>query len=184
VSPLDFQFTGAVKQFFPLSDDLSLLWGLSTATGPNASGHRNYTNIFGTDVYLKYRPTTVASTTVLALQAELLYRRRQVPDDVLSDFNGYAQTSWRFSKRWATAARYEFGTPARDLDGRIAPDPLDPDWSEPRQRISANVTFWPTEFSRLRLQAATDRVGWRDEPDYSITLAFEAVMGAHGAHTF
>lgn len=184
VSPLDFQFTGAVKQFFPLSEDLSLLWGLSSATGPNASGYRNYTNVFGTDVYLKYRPTTVASNTVLSLQAEVLYRRRQVPEDVLSDFTGYAQALWRFSKRWATAARYEFGTPARDRDGRIAPDPLDADWTAHRQRLSANLSFWPTEFSRLRLQAATDRVGWRDAPDYSVFLNLEAVMGAHGAHSF
>lgn len=184
VSPLDFQFTGAVKQFFPLSDDLSLLWGLSSAAGPNPTGYRNYTNVFGTDLYLKYRPTTVASSTVLSLQAELLYRRRQVPDDVLSDFNGYAQVLWRFSKRWATAARYELGTAARGQDGRIANDPLDPEWTDTSQRISASLTFWPTEFSRLRLQAATDRAGWRDERDYSAFLTLEAVVGAHGAHTF
>lgn len=184
VTPLDFQFTGAVKQFFPLSNDLSLLWGLSSATGPNATGHRNYTNVFGTDVYLKYRPTTVASDTIVSLQAELLYRRRQVPDDVLSDYNGYAQVLWRFAKRWATAARYEFGTAAHDQNGLIATDPLDPEWTATRQRISASLTFWPTEFSRLRLQAATDRAGWRDQPDYSAFLTLEAVVGAHGAHSF
>jgi hypothetical protein len=184
VSPLDFEFTGAVKQFFPLSDDLSLLWGLSSATGPNATGYRNYTNVFGTDLYLKYRPTTVASDTVISLQAELLYRRRQVPGDVLSDVNGYAQVLWRFAKRWATAARYELGTAAHNQDGRVANDPLDPEWTATRQRISASLTFWPTEFSRLRLQAATDRAGWRDERDYSAFLTLEAVVGAHGAHSF
>ncbi len=184
VSPFDFQFTGAVKQFFPFSEDLSLLWGLSAATGPNASGHRNRSDVFGTDLYLKYRPTSVASATVLSLQAELLWRRRQVPDDLLTDFGAYAQTHWRFARRWATNLRYEFGTPARDPDGRITNDPLDPEWTATRQRISANLTYWPTEFSRLRLQAATDRVGWRDEPDYSAFLTLEAVMGAHGAHAF
>jgi hypothetical protein len=184
VTPLDFQFTGAVKQFFELSDDLSLMWGLSSAAGPNPTGYRNYTNVFGTDVYLKYRPTTVASNTIVSLQAELLYRRRQVPGDLLSDYNGYAQVLWRFTQRLAVAARYEFGTAARGQDGRLANDPLDPDWTRMRQRISANLTFWPTEFSRLRLQAATDRANWRDERDYSAFLTFEAVVGAHGAHTF
>lgn len=184
VSPLDFQFTGAVKQFFPMSDDLSLLWGLSSATGPNPTGYRNYTNVFGTDVYLKYRPTTVASSTIVSLQAELLYRRRQVPDDVLTDYNGYAQVLWRFAQRWAAAARYEFGTAAHGQDGHVANDPLDPEWTDTRQRISASLTFWPTEFSRLRLQAATDRANWRDERDYSAFLTVEAVVGAHGAHAF
>jgi hypothetical protein len=183
-SPLDFQFTGAVKQFFPLSDDLSLLWGLSSATGPNPSGDHNFTEVLGTDLYLKYRPTTVASDTIVALQTEVLYRRRQVPQDALTDVNGYAQVLWRFSKRWATAARYEFGTPAHGKDGQVADDPLDPEWTSTRQRISANLTFWPTEFSRLRLQTATDRARWRNQADYSVFLSLEAVVGAHGAHAF
>jgi hypothetical protein len=120
----------------------------------------------------------------VSLQAELLYRRRQVPEDVLSDFSGYGQLFWRFDQRWATAARYELGTPARELGGSVGNDPLDPEWTDNRQRISANVTFWPTEFSRLRLQGATDLVGWRERPDYSVFLALEVVMGAHGAHAF
>ncbi|NNB84567.1 zinc-regulated TonB-dependent outer membrane receptor [Corallococcus exiguus] len=184
LSPLDFQLTGAVKQFFPLSDDLSLLWGLSVATGPNPTGYRNYTSIYGTDVYLKFRPITSQSSQQWVFQAEVLYRRRQVPEDVLSDWGGYAQTVWRFSNRWATGVRYEFGSAAKTLEGRVANDPLDPEWISDRQRITASVTFWPTEFSRLRLQAATDRVGWRESPDYSAFLALEVVTGAHGAHAF
>ena len=183
-SPFDFQFTGMVKQFFPLSDDLSLLWGLSAADGPNPTGYRNRTDVFGTDVYLKYRPLSGNSFTTVALQAELLYRRRQVPQDVLSDLNGYAQLSWRFDQRWAVAGRYELGTPAYRRNGAVADDPLDAEWTDNRQRLSANVTFWPTEFSRLRLQGATDLAGWRERPDSSVFLALEVVMGAHGAHAF
>ncbi|WNG38310.1 zinc-regulated TonB-dependent outer membrane receptor [Archangium violaceum] len=183
-SPLDFQFTGAVKQFFPLSDDLSLLWGLSAANGPNPTGYQNRTDVFGTDVYLKYRPVSGGSTTQVTLQGEIFYRRRQAPQDVLSDFNGYGQVLWRFAQRWAVAGRYEFGSPTRNQGGSLADDPLDPEWTANRQRLSANVTFWPTEFSRLRLQGATDRIGWRDRPDYSVFLALEVVMGAHGAHSF
>jgi hypothetical protein len=184
LSPLDLQLTGAAKQFFALSDDWSLLWGLSAATGPNPTGHRNRTDVFGTDVYLKYRPVSGGSFTAVALQAEVLYRRRQVPEDLLSDFGGYGQLSWRFAQRWGTAARYEFGTPAHDEHGHVANDPLDPEWTEPRQRVSANITFWPTEFSRLRLQGAADVVGWRERTDYSAFLNFEVVVGAHGAHAF
>ncbi|NMO18994.1 zinc-regulated TonB-dependent outer membrane receptor [Pyxidicoccus fallax] len=185
LSPLDLQALGAVKQFFPLTDDLSLMWGLSAATGPNPTGYRNRTDIFGTDIYLRYRPITDGGNpTLITFTAEGYYRRRQVPDDVLTDFNTYAQAAWRFDQRWATALRYELGTPARGENGAEVTDPLDPDWTEDRQRISANVTFWPTEFSRLRLQGATDRVGWRESPDYSVFLALELVTGAHGAHAF
>lgn len=184
LSPLDLQLTGVVKQFFPLSDNLSLMWGLSAATGPNATGYRNRSDVYGTDVYLRYRPITESSTTLVTLQTEVFYRRRQVPGDVLTDVNAYTQAAWRFSQRWATALRYELGTPAKGEDGAAVTDPLDPDWTEDRHRVSANVTFWPTEFSRIRLQGATDRAGWRESPDYSVFLALELVTGAHGAHAF
>ncbi|MFY0578812.1 hypothetical protein ACN28S_35110 [Cystobacter fuscus] len=98
-SPFDFQFTGAVKQFFPLGDELSLVWGLSAADGPTPTGYRNRADVFGTDVYLKYRPLAGGSSTIVALQGELFYRRRQVPQDVLSDLSGYGQVLWRFSQR-------------------------------------------------------------------------------------
>ena len=71
-SPLDFQSTLAVKQFFQLGADLSLLWGLSAATGPNSTGHGNRTDVFGTDLYLKFRPITYGSYTVISLQSEWL----------------------------------------------------------------------------------------------------------------
>ncbi|HET9451180.1 MAG TPA: zinc-regulated TonB-dependent outer membrane receptor [Aggregicoccus sp.] len=182
-SPLDFQFTGVLKQFFPFGDDLSLLWGLSAASGPNATGHRNRTDVYGTDVYLRYRPTAAGSQSILTWQTELFYRRRQVPDSVLTDLSGYSQLAWRFTKRWGVAARYELGTAAEDSDGHRE-DPLDPEWTEARQRVSANLTFWPSEFSRLRLQGARDHAGWRDAADYSAFLSLEVVVGAHGAHRF
>lgn len=183
-SPLDLQSTVAVKQFFPLGHDLSFAWGLSGASGPNPTGIGNRTEVYGTDVYLKYRPVTRETGREVALQAEVLHRRRQVPGDVLADWNGYAQLVGRVAPRWGLAARYELGTPARGLDGEVAEDPLDPEWDALRQRVSANVTFWPTEFSRLRLQGHSDLVGWRDAPDWAAMLAFEFSVGAHGAHAF
>ncbi|MBF5041278.1 zinc-regulated TonB-dependent outer membrane receptor [Aggregicoccus sp. 17bor-14] len=189
----DFQFTGAVKQFFSLSDDLSLLWGLSAANGPNPAGDpteanpvasHTRTQVYGTDLYLRYRPTTQGNQTTVTWQTELLYRHRDLVGDSLHDYDGYSQLAWHFNRRWAVAGRYELGTAAKNAAGQVVEDPLDPEWTKLRQRISTNVTYYPTEFSRLRLQGATDRAGWRDSPDYSLFLAFEVVVGAHGAHTF
>ena len=158
-SPLDFQGTLAVKQFFELGDDWSLLWGLSAANGPNATGHDNRTDIYGTDVYLKYRPISEGSYTIVALQAEWLMRRRQVPDDLMWDHGGYVYGFWRFSKRWGVAARYELGAASRDEDGDRVGDDLDPQWVDDRHRVSASATLWPTEFSRVRLQGSVDAPG-------------------------
>lgn len=179
--PLDLQYAGAVKQFFPASDDVSILWGLSAATGPNASGDGTRTDIYGTDLYVKFRPISdPANPTIVSLEAEVFYRRRGLPDARLEDVNAFAQLFWRFSPRWGVAARYEVGT--GDLAGSGVEDPLDPEWGELRQRVSANLTFWPTEFSRVRLQGRTGTGG--GAPDHAVMLSFEFSVGAHGAHAF
>jgi len=174
--PGDFEYVLAAKQFFPLSDDWSLMWGLSAALGPNPTGMDNRSEIYGTDVYLKYRPITHGSYTIVALEAEWLLRRRQVPEDVLQDHGMYASLFWRFAQRWAVATRYEY---VSGVNG----DPLDPEWNGLRQRVSGNITFWPTEFSRLRLQYDHDHPEWRDGY-HALMLAFEFAVGAHGAHKF
>ncbi len=182
-SPFDLQLTFALKQFFELSDDLSLAWGLSAATAPNPTAVGNRSDIYGTDLYLKYRPLSNASFTIVSLQAEVLYRRRQVPEDLLSDVGGYAYLFWRFQPRWAAGARYEYGSVARGRTG-IADDYLDPFWTADRHRVSANLTFWPTEFSRIRLQGSRDALGWQAQPNWAVFLTAEFSVGAHGAHAF
>ncbi|MCB9741413.1 MAG: zinc-regulated TonB-dependent outer membrane receptor [Alphaproteobacteria bacterium] len=183
-SPADLQTTAALKQFFPLSDNWSLMTGLSYAVGPNASGRDNHSEVYGGDLYLRYRPISAGSWTIVSLTSEWMLRRRQISGDVLSDVNSYTQLFWQFARRWAVAARYELGTAPWDLSGEVALDPLDPSWTDLRQRTSANVTFWPTEFSRLRLQTAADMHSGRRTPDLSVFLACEFVVGAHGAHKF
>jgi hypothetical protein len=182
--PFDLQLTAALRQFFPLSDDLSLLWGLSSAFGPNPTGYHNRTDLFGTDLYLKYRPLSEGSHTVVALQAEAIARRREIPSDTLKDVGGYAQLLYRFAQRWAISARGEYGSPIWDHDGHVATDYLEPLWEGHRHRESVALTFWPTEFSRLRLQGSRDATSGGDPTIWATMLALEVLAGAHGAHAF
>ena len=131
-------------------------------------------------MYLKYRPISRQSHTIVSLQAEGITRRRQSagPDGAtLVDTGLYGQLFWRFAQRWATAARYDYVTGAPG-------DPLDPEWVSERQRVAADVTFYPTEFSRLRLQGSADLPAYRPDPIYAAFLALEVAVGAHGAHPF
>lgn len=180
----DLQSTLALKQFFPLSSDWSLYWGLSYAGGPNPTGSTNRTEIYGTDLYLRFFPASSASNQQLTLTLEVVERRRQVPDDIWIDHTGYAAVSHHFAPRWGWAARHELGLGARTAAGEVPVDTLDPAWTGPRHRSSANVTFWPTEFSRLRLQGQRDQVRWEAQTEYAGFLAVEFVTGAHGAHKF
>jgi hypothetical protein len=183
-TPLDVQATLAVKEFFELSHDWSLSTGQSVATGPNGTGHDNRSDVYGVDIYIKYRPITYGSHTIVSLQTEWFYRRRQIPEHVLSDLSGYAYVLWRFAQRWTTAARYEYGSPARDEDGLAMGDILDPEWTTARHRVAANITFLPTEFSRLRAQLSVDVPRWIADPIVAAFFALELSVGAHGAHKF
>lgn len=173
----DVLVTAALKQFFPFNGDWSLAWGLSGQTGPNPTGNGNRSAILGSDLYLRYRPVASAVRTAVSLQVEAMYRSRQVPDDHLDDWGTYAQLLWNINLRWAVGARYEYVTGVLD-------DPLDPEWTEDRQRIAAQVTFYPSHFSRLRVQIAEDRPQWREAPIRAVMFGLETLIGAHGAHTF
>jgi hypothetical protein len=176
-SPADLQYTTAIKQFFPLSDHWSLSWGLSGAFGPNPTGRGNRSDIYGTDLYLKWRPITAAGDLrQVSYQTELLHRRRQIPGGLLADHGLYQYLIWRFAQRWDTGVRHEWVSGLPD-------DPLDPDWTSNRQRFSGQLTFFPTEFSRLRAQVNHDRPGWTD-PYWGAFFAVELSIGAHGAHAF
>jgi hypothetical protein len=181
--PQDLLLLAAAKQFFPLSDDWSLAWGLSGAFGPNPSGPGNRSAVYGSDVYLKYRPITAQSPLVLSLTSEWFYRRRQVPDDIVQDVSSYTELFLRFAQRWAAAARYEHGTPAFGSSGARVIDPLDPDWTASRQRVALALTHYPSEFSRFRLQVSRDMPAWRT-PIWAGFLTAELAIGAHGAHAF
>lgn len=172
----DLLYTTALKQFFDLHQDWGLLWGLSAQFGPNSTGFENRSEIYGTDLTLRYRPVDSVDRNALTLQIEAMLRRRQVPRDVLQDFGGYAQLIWQVNPRWETGARYEF---VSGLDA----DPIDPEWIDDRQRVSTQLTFYPSHFSRLRLQGAWDQAG-TDDNVFAVMLGLEVLAGAHGAHEY
>jgi hypothetical protein len=159
-----------------------MAWGLSGAFGPNAAGSDTNTQVYGTDIYLKYRPITERDPPVVSLQTEWLYRRRELAAGALHDFGGYAELSYRFSKRWSAAGRGEYGSPAYEGNFAVAPDPLDPEWTRSRTRASLALTHYPTEFSRFRLQGSRD--AGLGEAVWAGFLTAEVAIGAHGAHKF
>ncbi|MBM3260441.1 MAG: zinc-regulated TonB-dependent outer membrane receptor [Candidatus Sericytochromatia bacterium] len=175
-TPLDLLATGAVKQFFPLSRDWSLSAGISGATGPSALGARDRADLFGTDLYLRYRPLEAGDPTVVTVLLEGARRRRQGPGLLLEDTGWNLSAVWRFDFRWGVGLRHE------EVSG-LPGDPLDPAWLDMRRRTSAQITFWPSEFSRIRGQVSRDE-GAGQAVGHAAMLAIETVIGAHGSHAF
>jgi hypothetical protein len=173
----DFLYTLALEQFFPFDEDWSLYFGLSTQLGPNSTGNDNRTEIYGTDLYLRWRPVASTTREALSLQIEGLLRARQIPRDSLVDWGMYAQLVYEFALRWEVGARFEA---VSGVEG----DPLDPEWTELRTRTAVQATFYPSHFSRVRLQGSWDHPTYLEEDVFSVFLNLEVLAGAHGAHEY
>ena len=178
--PEDFLYTVALKQFWDLSDDVALNFGLSLQLGPNSSGLGNRTAIAGADLFLRWKPAGTSSREAVDLTVEALFRSRELPGRVAQDAGGYAELRWQIDAEWALAARHEMVSGLED--GGV--DPMDPEWTGLRQRTAAALDFWPSHFSRLRLQLGADMPSWEDDPGFMAMLGLEVVIGAHGAHAY
>ena len=180
--PEDLLYTLAVKQFFPLGEDWSLAWGLSAQLGPNPTGPDNRSELYGTDLYLRWRRADDPDRMALSITVEALARTRQVPGAVLQDWGVVAEAVWSIDPNWELGARYDYLSPVGDVLGDGA-DWLDDGWAGDRHRGSLQATWLPSHFARLRAQANADVPGDRD-PIWGLMLALELVIGAHGPHSY
>ncbi|MBC7690707.1 MAG: zinc-regulated TonB-dependent outer membrane receptor [Methylotenera sp.] len=177
------------NNFFGLSEMLSLNVGASYLKGPNSSpGKRSNTQIVGGDVFLKYR--NPSSLSYVSLQAEVLKRYFRNTDETLQDQGAYVQLSYRVREpfeRWVAGLRYDWVGARAVGSPNTSPDDQTPagdrDLSR-RFRLSPVVTFFPSEFSKLRAQYDYDRPDRFGKAQQVVTLQLEFVMGAHGAHKF
>ena len=99
-----------------------------------------------------------------------------LPHENLYDFGFYAQAVYGFTLRWVAGLRGEW---VSSDEGAFKPDPN----REERIRFSPDLTFYPTEFSKIRLQYNFDQGQIRSD-DSSVWLQFEFLLGSHGAHKF
>jgi hypothetical protein len=172
-----------------LTDTQVLLVGASGAFGPNSSGPDANTQIYGADVYWKWKSSTAQQGfPFVSSQTEVLCRRYEaagrvsaddpavtLPPERLSDRGVYSQLLWGIKPRWVAGLRGDFASG----DGAAFDSQLRTD----RSRLSPNLTWYPTEFSKLRLQYNYDhREGIGS--DHSVWLQFEFVLGAHASHKF
>lgn len=189
----DLLSVGRALTSFDLTERLTLNFGVSIANGPNSTGgleftDKNRTDLFGADLYLRLRdPSSVAYT---ALQAEYLLRRATVPDGRLEQGGAYVWLVRRFDKHWEAAIRGDFlGLPKGKAHGTPAPEGEVAEWLAPatQQRVGASVSYYPSEFSRIRLQANRDfglDLDGGHEGVTEIFVQYQFAIGAHGAHPF
>lgn len=176
-APDDLLYTATLRTFVAFGEDWSLFGGLSGQQGPGPAVAGIGARIVGGDLYLRYRPVADAQRRSLSLQVEHARRERDLGSHKLVDQVGYAQLVGQFALRWEAGLRAEWGT-------GLAADPLNPEWTALRTRHALQLSFYPSHFSRVRLQANADNPGWISAPGYGIVLSLETLIGEHGAHKY
>jgi hypothetical protein len=184
--PGDLLYVPRLASSFELTDQQTLVVGASAAFGPNSTGSGLHSEIYGMDLYWKWKPANAhAGFPFLAWQTEALYQRFEAGADpaaaltaeVLHDWGFYSQVLWGFKERWVAGLRGEYAS-----GNHAEYDPNDVYRNE-RTRVSPALTFYPSEFSKVRLQYNYDH-GALFGTDHSLWLQFEFLLGAHGAHKF
>jgi hypothetical protein len=185
----DFLVIPRLSASFDITETQTLLLGVSGAFGPNSSGTDANTQVYGADLFWKWKSATaMQGFPFVSFQAEGLLRKydaaRRVsaedplvtlPGEVLTDRGMYAQLLWGIKPRWVAGFRSDL---AKGDDAAF-----DSELRAQRVRLSPNVTWYPSEFSKIRLQYNYDnREGLGT--DHSLWVQFEFMIGAHAAHKF
>ena len=184
----DLLFVPRVASSFELGDNQTLVLGVSGAFGPNDTGSRSRTQVYGADVFWKWKPADAAQGfPYLTWQTEVLRRNFEagadplatvpLPAETLRDSGFYSQLVWGFAPRWNIGLRADYVT-----GNNAAADASDP-YRGKRRRISPELTFYPSEFSKLRFQYNFDHGDLFGSAD-SFWMQLEFNLGAHAAHKY
>jgi outer membrane murein-binding lipoprotein Lpp len=168
-----------------------VLAGISGAFGSNETGANSRTQIYGGDFLYKWKSANAeGGFPFVKWQTEVMYRRFEAGRgmnesfpvaETFHDWGLYSQVLWGFKKGWVAGVRGDY---LHMTDSKFTDD----EDRQSRSRISGNLTWYPTEFSKIRLQYNHDFLEENfflsDRDVDSVFLQFEFILGAHGAHKF
>ncbi len=109
-----------------------------------------------------------------------------LPSAILRDWGVYTQLIWGFRPNWSVGLRLDYvdGTGGSIDEGMIASRQIDFD-RDTRWRVSPLLTWWPSHFSRLRLQYNYDHARHLDGNDaHSVWMGAEVLFGEHPPHEY
>src|SRR6266581_2939895 len=166
---------------------------LDSAGAPVTDSFTGKSRLWVLDGILKWAPNYNPTYTNFKLQGEF-FRRRENGDltfdsattgGFASQQSGwYLQGVYQFVPMWRVGYRYDrldSGTTSFSTPLNAADFPILAAYNPTRHTVM--VDWSPSEFSRIRLQAASDK-SRSDATDHQVFLQYIVSLGAHGAHKF
>jgi hypothetical protein len=166
----DVSYVGRLRGYKDLSENTNLDIGFSYARGHNDVGTNFLTQLFGSDVTLRWKPLRRAVYHNFLWRTEFVWSERQQLPTPQRAFGFYSAVDYRVNRRWTVGGRF-------DRSDRARADNLTDNG------FSAVLTYWPSEFSQVRTQYEFTRFAdGRSANELKVQLQFS--LGAHGAHPF
>ncbi len=164
-----FIYLAHLKNFFTLSDNATLEFGLTGISGPNDSAR--ITNIAAADLTYKWKPVQMNTYRSVTWQSEFFYSNAEYTNDESRNSLGlYSFVDYQLTKRWFLTGRYDY-----------AQKPYNKNIIE--QAYSLTAGWLATEFSKMEFEAKTTDDNLQSRY-YQAWLRWIFVIGAHGAHQY
>jgi len=195
----DIGFSNSWRAGVSLHQTTAITW---TASVPDLTGvlatdaYSGRVQTAGLDFVWKYAPNGNATQTNFKLQGEYFRRSQRgwlgytLPAGVTTtDSYANTQTGWylqgvyQFVPHWRIGARYDRLDSGTAQVGPLLAASIVSNYGYAPTRSTLMLDYSPSEFSRLRLQAARDQ-SRQGLPDNQLFVQYIMSMGAHGAHTF
>lgn len=181
----DFLYSLRLLNGVDLTDSVSANLGFSALFGPNSASEDSSSQIYGADLYVKWLADNAQhGYPFVSWHSEYINRLMDVEethDDehvhayTQKDYGWFSQVSYGFHPGWVAGLRLE------NVDSN-AEEELAASNGQ-RFRTALNLTWLPTEYSKLRLQYSYDDSQYFGDVHF-LWLQMEFNLGSHAAHVF
>jgi hypothetical protein len=162
-------YIGHLKNFFDLTDNATLEFGLSGLSGVNTL--QLPTSMGGIDLTYKWKPVQFNTVQSFTWQTEaLLSDAHLTPSQSVRSYGGYTMMEYQIEKRSFIGGRYDYSAAPGDYRSEV-------------RSASLLVRFQPTEFQILALEFQHSNFSTSPVEN---KIVFRAIfgIGTHAAHAY
>ncbi len=128
-----------LKNYYDLSTATYVEFGLSGALGENDPEGDHITYLEGIDISMVWTPPQRAKYLTLELRGEACLEQRETDEGRIDTFSLFTFGDFKFSRRWTAGLQFDYIQDTLDKDHRTC-------------ALIPFLTFWQSEFVRLRFQ--------------------------------